>query len=188
MKRQYTYFYMFSVLIVSIITLMVGCQSHVFSPAQDNTPKLPRHVKGASDARMIALQTRLNQRGAKVITIGQEYLVSIPSSILFADESPRLRWKSYDILNQCVSFLKQFRKVSVYVTAYSEPYGTRQRQFALTEARARAVGDYLWSQGINSRFIFTLGAGSTRPIVSCGPHDDTSPNSRVELVFKDVIV
>ncbi len=58
---------------------------------------------------------------------------------------------------------------------------------ALTLARARAVGDYLWSQGVDSRFIFTHGLGSDKPIVAFTEKGDKSPNSRIEITFRDAV-
>jgi len=49
--------------------------------------------------------------------------------------------------------MKQFRKVGVNVTGYSSEYVSVKRERALALARARAVADYLWSQGIDSHWF-----------------------------------
>lgn len=163
---------------------LAGChRTHwVIEPAT-----LPYKVTGASDPTMISMQSRFNKEGIRVMTEGQDYLVSIPSTILFPNESPALRWRAYAPLNAIVCYLKQFREIAITVTAYSEPCVSQQRDRALTLARARAVGDYLWSQGIDSRFIFTRGLGSDKPIVSFVRKGDLSPNSRVEITFRDAV-
>lgn len=149
---------------------------------------MPYKVDDARDsARVTIQQERLNDRGIQVITLGQEYLVSIPASLLFADQSPRIKWGSYPLLTDTACYLKQFRKITVHVTAYSSKYVSSQREHALTLARATAVANYLWSQGIDSRFIFAHGLGSNKPITRIKNGSDLSRNSRIEITFRDAI-
>lgn len=154
---------------------------------EDEGYRLPRNVRNSSDPSMIKMQEKFAKCGIKVITIGQDYLISIPSASLFPDQSPRLTWQSYGVLNEVGRFMKLFRKVAVTITAYGTTYVSTKREQALSLMRARAVADYLWSQGIDSRFIFTEGAGSDKPIVGMAGNDK-SPNSRIEITFRDVIV
>lgn len=150
---------------------------------------LPARVNGASDKVMMRLIKEFNKNNVvKIITIGQAYLISIPSSALFADQSPRIKWESYALLNQIVKFMKQFRKIAVTVTSYSSQYVSVRREQALTLARARGVADYLWNQGVDSRFIFIEGAGSEKPISSFTGGGDRTPNSRIEITFHDALI
>ncbi len=162
-----------------------ACHREVYIPED---PKLPCKVRGACDATVMKYMKNLNKKGIKVISIGQDYLISIPASALFADQSPHLMWPSYGLLNEIAVFLKQFRKVAITVTSFSSKYVSVQRERSLTLARSRVVGEYLWSQGIDSRFIFTQGLGSDKPIVSFTKGGDLSPNARVEITFRDAIV
>jgi intracellular multiplication protein IcmN len=170
--------------------LLFGChRHHSYVPLPDDNFKLPRKVANTSDAQVIAMMNAFKRAGVvKVITIGSDYLISIPSSALFPNQSPRLTWQSYRILNQVVKFMSQFRKVSVNVTGYSSKYVSVRREQSLTFARARAVADYLWLQGIDSRFIFSEGAGSEKPITAMTQGGDNAPNSRIEITFRDAIV
>ncbi|WP_233419380.1 type IVB secretion system protein IcmN/DotK [Legionella adelaidensis] len=150
-------------------------------------PSLPYKVDGSSDPKMVAMQDAFNRSGIQVISIGQDYLVSIPSAALFANQSPQLTWNSYALLNQVVCYLKLFRKISVSVEGYSGKCNNPHREKVLTAARARAVANYLWSQGIDSRFVFTHGHGSDKPIVNLMSPGDSSPNSRIEITFRDAV-
>lgn len=176
--------------VVTLIALMIltGCKVKVYRPLEGESLKLPYKVEGAEDRAIIELQKSLKRCGVAVITIGQDYLISIPSASLFPNQSPQLTWASYGLLNNVVRFLKQFRKVAVNITGYSGKYVSERREHALTLARARSVGDYLWSQGIDSRFIFTEGMGSDKPIMGFTRDGDKSPNSRIEITFRDAIV
>lgn len=157
----------------------------VLLPAEEQS--LPFKVAGANDKNIKDWQRRLNHHGVRVLTVGQDYLIAIPSAVLFPSESPQLTWDSYGLLNAVACYLKQFRKISISVTAYSNKCVSAQRDNALTLARARAVGDYLWSQGVDSRFIFTQGQGSDKPILATQQTGDNSMNSRIEIRFRDAV-
>ena len=170
-------------ILIALIGL-VGCHKHTdFSTG----PKLPYKVHDASDSVMIKMQARFAREGVKVITEGQDYMLSIQSASLFPNQSPQLTWASYKTLNLVAKYLKQFRKITINVNAFSEKGSNEARNIALTKARARAVGGYLWSQGIDSRFVFTQGFGSDKPIVSVSQGGDLSENSRVEITFIDAV-
>jgi intracellular multiplication protein IcmN len=173
-------------------TFLSGCQmwSKIWGnryPSSDFVLSLPHKVAGTSDETTMKLQEQLNRGGIQVVTLGQDYLVKIPTLLLFPDGSPQLTWKSYALLNDVVCYLKQFRKISVSVNAYSSRCDSVARERALTLARAREVANYLWSQGIDSRFVFSQGLANDRPMVGEALNNDRSPNSRIEITFRDAV-
>lgn len=169
------------------LLLVSACHRSANYVPEPEDPKLPCKVQGACDSTINKFLTSFNKRGIKVVTMGQDYLISIPASALFEEQTPHLKWASYGLLNQVASFLKQFRKVAINVTSFSSKYVSVQRERALTLARSRVVGEYLWTQGIDSRFIFTQGLGSDKPIVSFTQGGDSSPNARVEITFRRAV-
>lgn len=174
--------------IAAILFLLTGCHRNVPRLYATKEPNpLPTRVAGTQDRATMIILRRLNKHGVRVITIGQDYLISIPANRLFAGQSPRIKWLSYSVLNDVVCYLKQFRKVGVDVTAFSSKYVSPTRERALTSARARAVADYLWSQDIDSRFVFTRGLGSDKPIIAGDQGGDNSPNSRIEITFRNAV-
>ncbi|MFI4918087.1 MAG: type IVB secretion system protein IcmN/DotK [Legionellales bacterium] len=172
--------------IVGLIVLLQlsACHRSKDYSSTEDAPKLPCKVQGACDATINKYLTFFNKRGIKVVTMGQNYLISIPASALFADQAPHLTWASYGLLNHMAKFLKQFRMVAISINSYSSKYISPQREHALTLARSRVVSEYLWSQGIDSRIIFTQGLGSDKPVVSFTQGGDKSPNARVEITFR----
>ncbi len=174
--------------ITSILFLLTGCHRGVSRLYVTKEPNpLPTRVAGTQDRATMIILHRLSKHGVRVITIGQDYLIVIPSNRLFAGQSPRIKWLSYTVLNDVVCYLKQFRKVSVDVTAFSSKYVSPTRERALTAARSRVVADYLWSQDIDSRFAFTRGLGSDKPIIAGDQGGDSSLNSRVEITFRNAV-
>lgn len=182
LKRHYQKIMM----LMMIAILVSGCRSSSL-PTTNEKAVLPHKVFGAYDAAIMEMQDGLNKKGIQVITLGQEYLISIPAARLFASQSPRLTWNSYGLLNEVACYLRQFRKISISVTAYSSKCLSSQRERALTLARAREVGNYLRRKNVDSRFIFTHGLGSDKPILTLRQGGDASPNARIEITFRNAV-
>lgn len=163
-----------------------ACHNNRYIPDEQET-MLPCKLRGACDATVNKYLKKLNKRGVRVITLGQDYLVSIPSTVLFEEQTAHLTWKSYGLLNDVAMLLKQFRKVAITISSHTNKYVSVQRERSLTLARSRVVGEYLWSQGVDSRFIFTQGLGSDKPIIKTTQGGDASLNSRVEITFRDAV-
>ena len=174
------------VCLVVVLMCLTACQSFPPSIIQ-NQPQLPHQV-ASGDAEIIALEQRLTQQGVQITSIGQDYLLNIPASSLFGDQSPRLTRESYKQLNEIACYLRQFRAVGLNVAAFTSRYVSPKREHALSLARAHNVANYLWSQGIESRLLFTQGMGSDKPIVTTSRQGDKSPNARVEITFRRTIV
>lgn len=175
-------------MILAIGVLLLGCSQSRWQPPDEHLKVLPTRVQDTSDAAVVQKMTDLSRNGIKVVTMGQDYLVSIPMTMLFPEQSPRLTWAAYEPLNEVVAFLQQFRKIAVNVTAYGTHHRSPTRERSLTTARAAAVSNYLWSQGVDTRIVFATGAGATKPIASCGPQEgEASPNARVEITFRNAI-
>jgi len=173
-------------LIVALMCL-TACQSNLPPNIIQEESRLPEQV-ALGDADIIFLEKRLTQQGVQITSVGQDYLLSVPASSLFGDQSPRLTGESYNELNEIACYLRQFRTVGVNIAAFTSHYVSPEREHALSLARARTVANYLWSQGVDSRLLFTQGMGSDKPIVTTSREGDKSPNARVEITFRRTIV
>ena len=173
-----------SIIILAVIT---GCQSSGTPNIIADEKHLPTQVEGTSDRTIIAIEKDFKNKGVTTISVGQDYLISIPAIALFSEQSPRLTWQSYNLLNEVACYLRQFRHIGVTVTGYTVPYVSHHREHVLSLARAAAVANYLRSQDIETRFIFTEGMGNDKPIVAHAHRGDRSPNSRIEITFREII-
>lgn len=173
--------------IVSVLLLCVGSGCTEYYALEPEPAKWPCKPQGACDAAIMYHMKKLNQQGVTVLSVGQDYLISIPAAYLFANQSPRMKWRSYALLNQVAVFLKQFRKVSMHVTTHGSKYVSPARERALSLARSRVVSEYLWSQGVDSRFIFAQGLGSDKPILAYPLGGDRSANARVDITFRNAV-
>ncbi|USQ14135.1 type IVB secretion system protein IcmN/DotK [Legionella lytica] len=168
---------------IALCIMIASCGRDYWALPPD-LPRGPCKDTGACDTTIIKYMKKFNKHGVKVVSIGQDYMVSIPATFLFHPQTPNIKWRSYRLLNDVAIFLKQFRKISVFITGYSSKYGSPARERALTLARTRVVSEYLWSQGIDSRFIFTQGLGSDKPIIAYPLGGDYSANARIEITFR----
>ncbi len=166
---------------------LTACQSKLPPDIIQNESKLTNRV-ALGDPEIINLEQRLAAQGVQITSIGQDSLLSIPAKSLFRDQSPRLTRESYKQLNEIACYLRQFRTVGLNVAAYTSHYVSSQREHALSVARAHNVANYLWSQGVDSRLLFTQGMGSDKPIVTSARPSDKSPNARIEITFRRTIV
>ncbi len=163
-----------------------GCQR--FHPATTSVEsiKLPTNVNDGSDAAIATLYKKLTGEGLQIKTMGQMYLINIPARLIFAEQSPQIKWNSYQVLNDIVCYLQLFRKITVHVNAFGSCHRSRSRTYALSLARAKAVGNYLWEQNIETRMVFTEGVGNDKPIVAEAECTDSSANARIEIVFRQL--
>lgn len=141
-----------------------------------------------TDRRTHDLEKALDIAGVNVLTVGQDYRVIIPVEKLFYHSSPRIQWRSYGMLNMVVDYIKQFRKVSIRVSAYSKDKD-RKRAGGLSYARAREVSDYLWSQLVDARIIYTQSHSMEPNEICCGKveaKDDV--HAHIEIAFRNTII
>ena len=142
-----------------------------------------------TDRNVTNIENELNSLGVTVLSVGQDYRVIIPAELIYYYESPRLRWHSFGTINLVVDYLKQFRAISMRVDAYSQDKD-KKRAGALSLARARALVDYLWSQAIDTRLLYTQAHIMNRsPTACCGDLKGRSDvPTRVEITFRSSIV
>jgi len=173
--------------IALMLFMMNSCQNHRNRHSlMDSDNRLPHQVAGSSDSLILAFEKRFKKQNVRVIVMGDDYLISVPTGSIFADQSPRITWGSYALLNDIACYLRLYRKVSVQVNTYVSQYGTTRRERALALARSNAIANYLWSQQVESRFIFSHGQGSEKPIVLKSPQKDRTANARIEITFRRV--
>lgn len=138
-----------------------------------------------TDAKVKKLTQQLQNSGVRVISLGQDYKLSFPSQLVFYHNSPRIRWGSYPLLNTISAYLSQFRKVSVRVSVYMTGCNLK-RSNALATARAENVVEYLSSQVIDARLIYTHGVNAFR-VPQKGKCQLKSQVPEVVIAFRNTI-
>lgn len=88
---------------------------------------------------------------------------------------------SQQLLSQVADKLKSCAGARVAVTGYTDSSGNDAINVPLSGNRAKAVADYLVSQGIAADHVTSSGAGSANPIASNDTPEGMAQNRRVEI-------
>jgi outer membrane protein OmpA-like peptidoglycan-associated protein len=133
------------------------------------------------DAQERKLREETAGSGVDVIRDGDNLVLRMPSGITFATDSSAVQTQFQPTLNDVSSVLAQYPKTYIDVYGHTDSDGTDAYNQALSERRARAVGDYLTTHGVQSARIATRGFGETQPIASNATPEGKQSNRRVEI-------
>ena len=133
------------------------------------------------DQQEAKLRQKLQGTGVSVTRQGDNIILNMPGNITFQTNSADINANFYNVLNSVVLVLNEFNKTLIDVMGHTDSTGTDAINQPLSERRAASVGQYLISQGIDSRRVATQGFGKTRPIASNDTPEGRSQNRRVEL-------
>jgi OmpA-OmpF porin, OOP family len=118
-----------------------------------------------------------SQAGQTIGPDGCPVPVSIDlKGVNFDFDKSTLRPDAVAILNEAIEILKRYPELKVEVAGHTDSKGTDAYNQALSERRARAVYDYLTSNGVDAgRLVGPVGYGESRPIAP-NTNDDGSDN------------
>lgn len=116
----------------------------------------------------------------KKIEAGQTYNIN---NINFATNSAELPFKSKAILEGFSDFLKANKSLKVTIQGHTDNVGDDDANLALSEARAKAVLDYLVGTGIAGNRLSSKGFGETKPIADNGTETGRAKNRRTEFLI-----
>jgi len=100
----------------------------------------------------------------------------------FDFDKSKLRPDAVAILNEAIEVLKKYPELKVEVAGHTDSVGTDAYNQKLSERRAKAVYDYLTSNGVDAgRLIGPHGYGETRPIApNTNPDGSDNPAGRAQ--------
>lgn len=81
-----------------------------------------------------------------------------------------------------VEFLNDYPEVSIRITGHTCWLGTNEHNLDLSQRRAKAVADYLMSQGIDRDRLIVAGEGESQPVDTNLTEEGRRSNRRVEVV------
>ncbi|MEC4983505.1 MAG: OmpA family protein [Oscillatoria sp. PMC 1068.18] len=107
--------------------------------------------------------------------------VTLPTDLLFPNNSTVISTETSKILDNVVSDLRQYEQATIRIAAHSdtspEPEKNRERSFQ----RAKAVEEYL-SNALGDNYRFSaIGFGETRPLVANDSDLNRQRNRRIEI-------
>ncbi len=101
--------------------------------------------------------------------------------VLFDFDKSDLLDISIKELNQLYEYLNTNLDLSIEIYGHSDSKGLDKRNKELSQERAKAVADYLISQGLSISRITSFGFGSSKPISSNDTEEGRKLNRRVEF-------
>ncbi len=133
------------------------------------------------------LADQIINRGNKVIVLGDQVLIILPSDHLFVEGTSTLQPYSYKTLNLVSQLIGGYPNMSVKVAAYTGSNGPERISRSLTQEQANAVVKYLWRTRINTRLLYAEGGDGSRP-VTASDSDWAGANYRVEITLEKLPV
>lgn len=132
------------------------------------------------------LHQRLVRTGIQVRKVGNSIQLIMASDITFQFNQSKIKPNFYGPLDSISLVLKKYKNNLVNITGYTDNVGNPAYNQVLSERRAEAVQDYLISQGISSRRIFTKGFGERNPIASNASAAGRQANRRVVITLTPI--
>ncbi len=124
-----------------------------------------------------------SQAGQTIGPDGCPVPVSIDlKGVNFDFDKSTLRPDAVAILNQAIDILKRYPDLKVEVAGHTDSIGTDAYNQKLSERRAKAVYDYLTSNGVDAgRLVGPHGYGESRPIApNTNPDGSDNPEGRAQ--------
>ena len=104
------------------------------------------------------------------------------NNVFFETGSAALRPESLSELDQLVQLLTASSKLKIQINGHTDNVGDKAFNISLSEARAKAVQDYLLSKKIAAERLRFKGFGETKPLESNDSPEGRAKNRRTEFV------
>jgi len=101
--------------------------------------------------------------------------------IVFETNKAELLPPSYPQLDQLFDYANSHTNAKINICGYTDSTGDEQKNIKLSEARAKAVADYLIGKGIDKDRITFAGYGSKNPVADNKTKEGKAKNRRVEF-------
>ena len=106
-------------------------------------------------------------------------------NVLFDFDKAELLEVSINELNSLYKHLKNNSNLNIEIYGHTDDVGLDKRNKELSQQRAKAVADYLISQGLKKSQVTSFGFGSSKPVASNQTEEGRQLNRRVEFKLTD---
>jgi outer membrane protein OmpA-like peptidoglycan-associated protein len=104
-------------------------------------------------------------------------------NIFFQTNKSELLPESFNELDRLASYLSETPNTLITIIGNTDNTGNEEKNRILSEARAKAVAEYLTSKNIDKSRIKYTGYGSSKPIASNDTEEGKQQNRRVEFII-----
>lgn len=118
------------------------------------------------------------------VIINQSVVIN---NIYFESGSSQLKESSNTVLDSLYKTLDQYNssKYEIEIAGHTDNVGKEDENLNLSKERAKAVAEYLISQGKEEKQIIYKGYGSSKPIADNESEEGRKTNRRVEFIIKE---
>jgi outer membrane protein OmpA-like peptidoglycan-associated protein len=135
------------------------------------------------DSQEAKLRKQLRGTGVSVVRDGDNINLVMPGNITFPTDGSSLKPDFHEVLNSVALVLDEFDKTIIVVAGYTDSQGSEAYNQTLSEARGKAVADYLKTKNITPVRFETVGFGEKNPIADNTTAEGRALNRRVELTL-----
>jgi outer membrane protein OmpA-like peptidoglycan-associated protein len=125
---------------------------------------------------------QLENRGVKVMVLGDQVMIILSSAWTFDGRSARIRPQANSTLDLIAQYIHRYATESVKVAAYTNDSGDNSFNCYMSQQQADRVVKYLWPR-LNTRLLYAVGKGGANLIESNNHSWDQGANYRVEISF-----
>ncbi len=113
--------------------------------------------------------------------------IEIKESVQFATGSAKISKKSFLLLDQVASVLRNYKNIKkIRIEGHTDNTGSRKGNVQLSAQRAASVRAYLVSKGIDSSRLTSEGYGPDKPIASNANAKGREINRRVDFIITEL--
>ena len=117
---------------------------------------------------------------------GPTGIVRADSGVLFASNSSSIKASFYDDLDLVVTVLTITPEATLEVHGYTDSVGADESNLALSEARVRAITDYLAFKGVSPDRLVGVPHGELNPVGDNTTAEGRALNRRIDVVFRNL--
>lgn len=114
---------------------------------------------------------------------GDRLIVTLPQDILFASGSTKVQPALYGDLQALANNVQVYANSTLQIIGHTDSDGDASYNATLSEGRAAAVANVLFSSGVPVNRVRTFGRGESQPIASNLTPEGKRQNRRVEIVI-----
>ncbi|MCA9726748.1 MAG: OmpA family protein, partial [Candidatus Eisenbacteria bacterium] len=154
---------------------------------QENLRRQLESMRAEAKNRQQEMYDALTQLEGKYARIRQDARGTIVSlaDILFDFDKATLKRDVEFALVRVATILNQFPEMQIAVEGHTDNIGSEAYNLDLSKRRARAVFDFLVSQGVDAARMTSDGFGMTRPVADNATDEGRQRNRRVDLVIRE---
>jgi flagellar motor protein MotB len=140
-------------------------------------------IIGAFIANNATYIQQLENRGAKVLVLGDHVMIVIPSVQVFRPMTPTMYPQAGDTFDLIAKMVSSYTTMSIKVAAYTDGEGLDTVLKALSQQQAETVVKYLWPR-VNTRLLYGVGYGNENHLTKPGG----AANARIEITLEKLPV